>query len=107
MCGKTTQLEFSVPAGDAPCPHCGCLLWFSRQIATRMRPVLQEQLNLADAIADDIFLDDLNADSLDLVELIMALEDEFDFVIPDTEYERLRTVGDVIRYLQQLQQRES
>ena len=46
------------------------------------------------------FIDDLNADSLDIVELIMALEDELDMEIPDDEAEKFVTVGDVVKFLQ-------
>ncbi len=49
--------------------------------------------------ADASFIDDLGADSLDTVELIMKMEEEFDLEIPDEEAEKLRTVGDVVKYL--------
>ena len=49
---------------------------------------------------DDSFMDDLGADSLDTVELIMAFEEEFDIEIPDEDAEKIRTVGDVIEYLE-------
>ncbi len=45
------------------------------------------------------FIDDLNADSLDIVELIMALEDELDMEIPDEDVENFKTVGDVVNYV--------
>lgn len=45
------------------------------------------------------FIDDLNADSLDIVELIMALEEEFDTEIPDADAEKIVTVGDVVDYI--------
>ena len=45
------------------------------------------------------FIDDLGADSLDIVELIMALEEEFDLQIPDSEAEKIMTVGDVVEYI--------
>ncbi len=45
------------------------------------------------------FIDDLAADSLDIVELIMSLEEEFDLEIPDTEAENIKTVGDVVDYI--------
>ena len=45
------------------------------------------------------FIDDLNADSLDIVELIMALEDELDMEIPDDEAEKFVTVGDVVKFI--------
>ena len=48
---------------------------------------------------DAVFVDDLGADSLDLVELIMAMEEEFGFEIADEEAEKLRTVGDVIKFI--------
>ena len=48
---------------------------------------------------DAVFVDDLGADSLDLVELIMAMEEEFGFEIADEEAEKLRTVGDVINFI--------
>ena len=45
-------------------------------------------------------MNDLNADSLDMVELVMELEDEFDLTIPDEEAEKLKTVGEVVDYIQ-------
>ena len=48
---------------------------------------------------DSSFIDDLGADSLEIVELIMALEEEFDTEIPDKDVEKMKTVGDVIKYL--------
>lgn len=66
-----------------------------------MREMIAEQLNCeADAItADTSFKDDLGADSLDLFELVMALEDEYNLEIPAEELGELNTVGDVIEYL--------
>lgn len=49
--------------------------------------------------SDKSFVDDLGADSLDIVELVMAMEDEFGFEIPDEEAESLRTVGDAVSYI--------
>lgn len=53
-----------------------------------------EEINL-----DSSFIDDLNADSLDIVELIMALEDELEMEIPDEDVENFKTVGDVVNYV--------
>ena len=49
------------------------------------------------------FVDDLKADSLDVVELVMEFEDEFEVTIPDEDYEKIRTVGDAIDYIQERQ----
>ena len=67
----------------------------------RMREMIAEQLNCeAETItADTSFKDDLGADSLDLFELVMALEDEYNLEIPAEELNNLNTVGDVIEYL--------
>ena len=47
------------------------------------------------------FIDDLGADSLDIVELVMALEEEFDIEIPDSDAEKVVTVGDVVEYIKE------
>ncbi len=52
-----------------------------------------------DVTTESSFIDDLGADSLDIVELLMALEEEFDIEIPDEEAEKLATVGDVVDYI--------
>lgn len=68
----------------------------------KIRDVIVEQLGVEDAeliTMDTTFIDDLGADSLDIVELIMALEEEFDIEIPETEAEKISTVGDVVEYI--------
>ena len=64
--------------------------------------LIVEQLDAdSDSISlEDSFMDDLGADSLDTVELIMAFEEEFDIEIPDEDAENIKTVGDVIEYLE-------
>ncbi len=67
----------------------------------KVREVIEEKLN-ADGVEiteETSFKDDLNADSLDLFELVMALEEEFDIEIPSEDLEKLLTVGDVLNYL--------
>lgn len=63
--------------------------------------IIQEQLNLdgVDITESSSFKDDLGADSLDLFELVMALEEEFGTEIPSEDLEKIATVGDVIEYL--------
>ena len=69
----------------------------------RVRDVIAEELNVsAEQITPEAtFADDLGADSLDIVELVMRLEDEFDVSIPDEDAEKIRTVGDAVAYIEQ------
>ena len=68
----------------------------------KVAEILAEQLDAdkEDKTADTRIAEDLNADSLDVVELLMAIEDEFEITIPDEEIENLKTVGDVADYIQ-------
>ncbi|MXY50585.1 MAG: acyl carrier protein [Gemmatimonadetes bacterium] len=68
----------------------------------RVKEIIAEQLGVdGDQVTDNAsFTDDLGADSLDTVELVMALEEEFDIEIPDEDAEKIVTVGDAIKYLQ-------
>ena len=70
-------------------------------VEQRVKKIVAEQLgvNEAEIKNDSSFVDDLGADSLDTVELVMAFEKEFDLDIPDEEAEKLRTVGDALNYL--------
>lgn len=67
----------------------------------RVKKVVAEQLNIneADIKNESAFIDDLGADSLDTVELVMALEDAFKVEIPDDQQEKLRTVQDAIDFI--------
>ena len=70
-------------------------------ILEKVKDVIVEQLGVEDDTIklDTSFIDDLGADSLDIVELIMALEEEFDMQIPDGEAEKIATVNDVVEYI--------
>ncbi|ASW42948.1 acyl carrier protein [Clostridium isatidis] len=67
----------------------------------KVREIIADKLSIneADITMESSFVDDLNADSLDLVELMMALEDELNTEIPDEDAEGFKTVGDVVEYL--------
>ncbi|HUH41617.1 MAG: acyl carrier protein [Sulfurimonas sp.] len=67
-----------------------------------IKAVVVEQLSVsADEVKEDSkFVEDLGADSLDVVELVMALEEKFDIEIPDDEAEKIRTVKDVVNYIE-------
>lgn len=71
-------------------------------ILKKVIEILAEQLDVdADTINEDTRIaEDLNADSLDVVELLMAVEAEFDLEIPDEAIETMKTVGDVVNYIQ-------
>lgn len=71
-------------------------------IEPRIKKIIEEQLGVeGDRIKPEAsFIDDLGADSLDIVELVMAMEEEFDLEIPDEDAEGLRTVQDVTKYIQ-------
>ena len=70
-------------------------------IEARVRSIIADQLGVSeDEIRPDSnFIEDLGADSLDIVELIMAMEEEFETEIPDEEAENIRTVGDAVGYV--------
>ncbi|MFR2526254.1 MAG: acyl carrier protein [Clostridium paraputrificum] len=66
-----------------------------------MQEIIADKLSIdvEEITLDSSFIDDLNADSLDIVELIMALEDELEMEIPDEDVENFKTVGDVVNYV--------
>ena len=71
-------------------------------VEQKVKNIIVEQLgvNPEEVTRDASFIDDLGADSLDTVELVMAFEEEFDAEIPDEEAEKLKTVGDAIDYIE-------
>tara|TARA_Y100000589_G_C26620707_1_gene414040 strand:+ start:236 stop:478 length:243 start_codon:yes stop_codon:yes gene_type:complete len=72
-------------------------------IEERVRAIIAEQLDQdeSEIVPEASFIDDLGADSLDLVELVMHMEEEFDVEIPDDDAENIRSVQDAINYIQQ------
>ena len=71
------------------------------ELETRVKDIIAEELGVEKdkLTAEASFMEDLGADSLDTVELVMAFEKEFDIDIPDEDAEKLRTVGDAMNYL--------
>ncbi|MGB7604066.1 MAG: acyl carrier protein [Lutisporaceae bacterium] len=70
-------------------------------IFEKVQEKVAEQLGVEaeEVLMESSFIDDLGADSLDIVELLMALEEEFDIEIPDEEAEKLASVGDIVEYI--------
>ena len=70
-------------------------------VEERVKEIIAEQLGVKkeEIKAESSFIDDLGADSLDTVELVMALEEEFGIEIPDEDAEKIATVGDAIKYI--------
>jgi len=71
-------------------------------VADKVKSIIAEQLGVKveEVIPTASFIDDLGADSLDTVELVMALEEEFGIEIPDEDAEKIATVGDAIKYIE-------
>ena len=70
-------------------------------IATRVKKIIVDKLGVdeAEVTAEASFTNDLGADSLDIVELVMTMEEEFELDIPDEDAEKMKSVGDVINYI--------
>ena len=73
----------------------------TEEVFNKVKDIIVEQLGVAEGsvTSEASFIDDLGADSLDIVELIMALEEEFDMEIPDADAEKIVTVNDVVEYI--------
>lgn len=73
------------------------------EIEQKVLAIVSEQMGVdkSEIVRDTSFVNDLNADSLDTVELVMELEDEFEMSIPDEEAEKIQTIGHAIDYIKQ------
>ena len=69
----------------------------------KIKDIIVEQLSVdeADVTADTHLMKDLEADSLDAVEIIMAIEDEFEIEVPDEDAEKFQSVGDIVKYVEE------
>ena len=68
----------------------------------KVRSIIAEQLDVEEdkVTMDAVIQDDLGADSLDIVDLVMNFEEEYDIEIPDDQVENIKTVGDIVRYIE-------
>ncbi len=73
------------------------------QVETKVRAIIAEQLGITEdqVRPESSFIEDLGADSLDIVELVMAMEEEFEIEIPDEEAENIKTVQDALDYVKE------
>lgn len=71
------------------------------ELVQKVKDIIAESLGVkkSEVVSSASFIDDLNADSLDIVELVMTIEKEFDIEIPDDEAEKIRTVQDAVDYI--------
>lgn len=75
----------------------------NEEIFEKLKNIIVDQLGVNEEIVkeDATFVDDLKADSLDIVELVMNIEEEFEMEIPDEDSEKIVTVGDVVKYIKE------
>lgn len=75
----------------------------TEEVFEKIKEIIVEQLGAAETSVtmEASFIDDLGADSLDIVELVMAVEEEFEIEIPDEDAEKVVTVGDVVEYIKE------
>jgi acyl carrier protein len=97
VCGKDAAVEPSYPGGDSTCPTCGHLLWLFRDRLSRAMGVDATAIRLETSL-----MGDLGADSLDIVELVMEIEEVFDVTIPDDAADQIKTVQDAIQWIRRL-----
>ncbi len=70
-------------------------------VESKVKDIIADQLEVAvDKLSKETTFEDIDADSLDIVELVMALEEEFDLEISDQEIENINSVGDVVKYIE-------
>lgn len=93
ICGGRVFTAASEPLGDSVCPRCGALLIRFHENYTDQRGIDRKR------VTADTTLKELGADSLDTVELVMQLEEEYDINIPDSEAESIKTIGDLFRWI--------
>jgi len=113
VCKALVTVEPFKPLGDVPCPNCGTLLWLCASsdateyyetsavapIRDRILGMISAKLGIPREMIDfSKSAVQLGADSLDIIELIMELEEEFEIEIPDEMAERLKTIGEVVAY---------
>ena len=72
-------------------------------VLEKVKKIICDQLDIEESIItmDSVIIEDLGADSLDVVDIIMSLEEEFDMEIPDEQVENIKTIGDIVKYIEE------
>ncbi len=115
VCAAAVSLQDQRAYGEAPCPSCGTLLWFRQDrgsfwlhdaqraaaLRKRVQAIVGKNLGVKPERLTDSssFVQDIGADTLDIVELVMQLEEAFAMAIPDKDAEKILTIGDLVDYL--------
>jgi acyl carrier protein len=108
LCGEDFLLEFSDPGHDATCPNCGYLIIESAGLLDEFKSFLERTQGLStDKIDSSLKFLTMEVDSLETVEFVMQLEEEFGVSISEDDAARIETVGDAIRYILQKRRREN
>src|SRR5262245_27164329 len=99
-CGTEWRIEPSQPTGDAPCPVCGQLVWFdSENLRRRIEAIVARNLGIAEGPLYRPSTFWRFRDSMDVVELLLELEEEYDVNIANTAVERIRTVDELVEFM--------
>jgi acyl carrier protein len=72
-------------------------------VLEKVKKIICDQLDIEESIItmESVIIEDLGADSLDVVDIIMSLEEEFDMEIPDEQVENIKTIGDIVKYIEE------
>ena len=115
ICDAPISVEATQHYGETSCPRCGTAMWFCQDraglrlhdaveaaaIRQRVQEIVGENLGVEPERLTDTssFVQDVGADTLDIVEMVMELEEAFGISIPDADAEKILTVGDLVDYL--------
>jgi acyl carrier protein len=100
-CCPDSSVRYIAPPRDiSPCDERSSRMT-ADEVMEKVRDIIAERLDVkrSEVVPTASFIDDLNADSLDIVELVMGIEKDFDIEIPDDEAEKIRTVQDAVDYI--------
>jgi acyl carrier protein len=108
LCGNDFLLEFSDPGNDATCPNCGHLISGSADLLDEFKSIFERRRGvLGHQIDSSREFSTMGIDSLDTVELVMQIEEEFGVSISEDDAAKIQTIGDAIRYILEQRRRQN